>query len=148
MADFISVQRQDFSQDEQCLLLRQHDENVGGLCSFVGTVRGGAECSAMSLEHYPGMTEKSLASIVADAHLRWSLQAVRIIHRVGKLLPGEQIVFVGVATRHRGDAFTACEYIMDHLKTNAPFWKKEFTEQGERWVDAREIDSAALERWL
>ena len=103
--------------------------------------------AAMTLEHYPGMTEHALADIVAEAHTRWPLQAVRVIHRVGRLLPGERIVFVGVAAGHRGDAFAACEFIMDYLKTRAPFWKKEETPQGARWVDARDSDDAAAARW-
>ena len=101
----------------------------------------------MTLEHYPGMTESALAEIEAAARARWLLQKVRIIHRVGRLLPGERIVFVGVACAHRGDAFAACEFIMDYLKTQAPFWKKEETADGGRWVDAREADDAAAARW-
>ena len=103
--------------------------------------------AAMTLEHYPGMTERALADIVAEAQTRWPLRAVRVIHRVGRLLPGERIVFVGVAAGHRGDAFAACEFIMDYLKTRAPFWKKEETPQGARWVDARDSDDAAAARW-
>jgi molybdopterin synthase catalytic subunit len=101
----------------------------------------------MTLEHYPGMTEKALNEIVAEARSRWELQGVRVIHRVGRLLPGDRIVFVAVASVHRGEAFAACEFIMDYLKTRAPFWKKEDTEQGGRWVDAREADDTAASRW-
>ncbi len=101
----------------------------------------------MTLEHYPGMTEDALAEIVASARQRWALRRVRVIHRVGRLLPGERIVFVGVAASHRHDAFAACEFIMDYLKTQAPFWKKEETAAGARWVDARESDDIAANRW-
>jgi molybdopterin synthase catalytic subunit len=101
----------------------------------------------MTLEHYPGMTEKSLEAIVAEAESRWSLLGVRVIHRFGRLVPGDRIVFVGVAGSHRGEAFAACEFIMDYLKTRAPFWKKEDTPEGGRWVDAREADDAAAEKW-
>jgi molybdopterin synthase catalytic subunit len=101
----------------------------------------------MTLEHYPGMTDKALADIVAQAQSRWTLLGVRVIHRVGRLLPGERIVFVGVASSHRHDAFAACEFIMDYLKTQAPFWKREETAAGARWVDARESDDAAAQRW-
>ena len=101
----------------------------------------------MTLEHYPGMTEKALAEIVAEARRRWALLGVRVIHRVGRLLPGERIVFVAVSSSHRHDAFAACEFIMDYLKTQAPFWKREDTASGGRWVDARESDDAALARW-
>ncbi|MEC5387050.1 molybdopterin synthase catalytic subunit MoaE [Uliginosibacterium sp. H3] len=124
---------------------------AGAVASFVGVVRGGGEqrdaVLAMTLEHYPGMTERALADIVVRARQRWALGGVRIIHRIGKLLPGERIVFVGVAGRHRHEAFAACEFIMDYLKTQAPFWKKEETAEGARWVDARDSDDAALARW-
>jgi len=119
---------------------------VGGVASFVGYVRGG-EVSAMTLEHYPAMTEKALARIETEARARWQLADVSVIHRVGRLLPGERIVFVGVAGRHRREAFAACEFIMDYLKTQAPFWKKEETGEGERWVEARDSDDAAAARW-
>jgi molybdopterin synthase catalytic subunit len=101
----------------------------------------------MMLEHYPGMTEQALAEIVMQAKARWQLRRVRVIHRVGRLVPGDRIVFVGVTSSHRGDAFAACEFIMDYLKTQAPFWKKEETPEGGRWVDARETDIAAASRW-
>lgn len=101
----------------------------------------------MTLEHYPGMTENALAEIVQQARARWTLRRVRVIHRVGRLLPGERIVFVGVASAHRGEAFAACEFIMDYLKTQAPFWKKEETPAGARWVEARDADDTAARRW-
>jgi molybdopterin synthase catalytic subunit len=148
MSDFIAVQEDDFCLNtQQAALLQGQNDNVGGCCHFTGTVRGGDDCEALELEHYPGMTEKSLAEIVVQAKARWPLLAVRIIHRVGKLLPGEQIVYVGVASRHRQAAFEACHFIMDYLKTQAPFWKKEYSANGEQWVDARESDTDALTRW-
>ena len=123
---------------------------VGALVTFVGLMRDlsqGARVSAMTLEHYPGMTEKALASIAAEATARWELEGLCIVHRVGPLKPQDPIVFVGVASRHRGEAFRACEFLIDYLKTRAPFWKKEITEAGERWVEARDSDDAAADRW-
>ena len=120
------------------------------LATFLGLVRAandGSDVSAMTLEHYPGMTEKALEAIVEDAAARWPLLGVRVIHRFGRLVPGDRIVFVGVAATHRGEAFAACEFIMDYLKTRAPFWKKEDTPEGGRWVDARESDDGAAARW-
>jgi molybdopterin synthase catalytic subunit len=147
----ISVQEADFDAGAEIAALADGDGGAGAVASFVGLVRGGAEAaggvSAMTLEHYPGMTEKSLADIVEQACTRWELRRVRVIHRIGRLLPGERIVFVGVASAHRRDAFAACEFIMDYLKTQAPFWKKEETPAGARWVDARETDDAAAARW-
>lgn len=148
--DSISVQQADFDVSAELAALRAGRADIGAIAAFVGLVRdisGGKAVSAMTLEHYPGMTEKALADIVAEAERRWSLQAVRVIHRVGPLLPADQIVLVAVASAHRGEAFQACEFIMDYLKTRAPFWKKETTPQGERWVDARDSDDAAAERW-
>jgi molybdopterin synthase catalytic subunit len=142
----ISVQQADFDSGAEIAALSADDAGAGAVASFVGLVRGG-EVAAMTLEHYPGMTEAALADIVAQAKSRWALRRVRVIHRVGRLLPGENIVFVGVASSHRGDAFAACEFIMDYLKTRAPFWKKEETPAGARWVDARESDDRAAERW-
>ncbi len=124
---------------------------VGALVTFVGLMRDmneGSSVSAMSLEHYPGMTEKALASIAAEAAERWELEDIRIVHRVGLLKPQDPIVFVGVASRHRSEAFRACEFLIDYLKTRAPFWKKETTDGGERWVDARRADGLAAEKWL
>ncbi|HSD39171.1 MAG TPA: molybdopterin synthase catalytic subunit MoaE [Rhodocyclaceae bacterium] len=146
----ISVRHEDFDVGAEIAAL-SGDGTAGAVASFVGAVRGGGSekdaIFAMTLEHYPGMTERALADIVALARQRWALGGVRVIHRIGRLLPGERIVFVGVACRHRGEAFAACEFIMDYLKTQAPFWKKEETAQGARWVDARDSDDAALERW-
>jgi molybdopterin synthase catalytic subunit len=123
---------------------------VGALVTFVGLMRdinADREVSAMTLEHYPGMTEKALEAIAAEAAERWDLLGLRIVHRVGLLTPQEPIVFVGVVSRHRTDAFRACEFLIDYLKTRAPFWKKETTPEGEHWVEARATDDAAAERW-
>ena len=130
-------------------LVEDRAHSQGALVTFVGMVRDLSDnpVSAMQLEHYPGMTEKSLEAIVAEADGRWRLLGTRVIHRFGRLVPGERIVFVGVASSHRGDAFAACEFIMDYLKTRAPFWKKEDTPAGGRWVDAREADDSAAARW-
>ncbi len=150
----VSVQEADFDVGAETAALSAGRLDVGAVATFVGLVRAdklsgaGSEVSAMTLEHYPGMTEKSLEAIVAEAGGRWQLQGVRVIHRFGRLLPGERIVFVGVASAHRGDAFAACEFIMDYLKTRAPFWKKEDTPEGGRWVDAREADDSAAARWV
>ncbi|MBI4985552.1 MAG: molybdopterin synthase catalytic subunit MoaE [Rhodocyclales bacterium] len=144
----VSVQEADFDTGAEIAALSRNDDGAGAVASFVGLVRGGSDgVGAMSLEHYPGMTEKALAEIVAIACRRWDVRRVRVIHRIGRLLPGEPIAFVGVASSHRGDAFAACEFIMDYLKTRAPFWKKEETATGSRWVDARETDDAAASRW-
>ncbi|MFA9440170.1 molybdopterin synthase catalytic subunit MoaE [Uliginosibacterium sp. sgz301328] len=145
----VSVQKGDFDVGAEIGALTDV-AGAGAVASFVGVVRGGEGAEAiraMTLEHYPGMTEKSLADIIEQAQGRWPLLGVRVIHRVGRLLPGDRIVFVGVASRHRGAAFEACEFVMDYLKTRAPFWKKEETAQGARWVDARESDDAAAARW-
>ncbi len=165
----ISVQEADFDLGAEVAALCAGRDDVGAVASFVGLVRadklhgaassgsahgpevspgGTASVQAMTLEHYPGMTEKALREIVAEAEGRWDLQGVRVIHRVGRLLPGERIVLVAVASAHRGDAFAACEFIMDFLKTRAPFWKKEDTATGGRWVDARDSDDAAAARWV
>lgn len=144
----VSVQTEDFDLASETAALTRGRSDCGAVASFVGLVRGASDgVSAMTLEHYPGMTERALAQIEAQAIERWQLASVRIIHRVGRLLPGEQIVFVGVASSHRGEAFAACEFIMDYLKTRAPFWKKEETPTGARWVDARESDDNAATRW-
>ncbi|MEW6514540.1 MAG: molybdopterin synthase catalytic subunit MoaE [Pseudomonadota bacterium] len=142
----VAVQEADFDVGAEIAALSASDAEAGAVASFVGLVRGG-EVAAMTLEHYPGMTEQALVEIVAQARERWEVRRVRVIHRVGKLLPGERIVFVGVSSAHRHDAFAACEFIMDYLKTRAPFWKKEQTAAGGRWVDARESDDAAAQRW-
>ena len=149
----VSVQEADFDVGAETAALSAGRLDVGAVATFVGLVRAdkpsgaGSEVSAMTLEHYPGMTEKSLEAIIAEAGGRWQLQGVRVIHRFGRLLPGDRIVFVGVASAHRGDAFAACEFIMDYLKTRAPFWKKEDTPEGGRWVDARDADDSAAARW-
>jgi molybdopterin synthase catalytic subunit len=152
----VSVQEADFDAGAEIGALSAGRDDVGAVASFVGLVRAdkadgetsaAAAVKAMTLEHYQGMTEKALEEIVVQAQARWELLGVRVIHRVGRLLPGDRIVFVAVASSHRGDAFAACEFIMDYLKTRAPFWKKEETLQGGRWVDARESDDAAAGRW-
>ncbi len=150
----VSVQEADFDVGAETAALSAGRLDVGAVATFVGLVRAdklsgaGSEVSAMTLEHYPGMTEKSLEAIIAEAGGCWQLPGVRVIHRFGRLLPGDRIVFVGVASAHRGDAFAACEFIMDYLKTRAPFWKKEDTPEGGRWVDAREADDSAAARWM
>lgn len=144
--DTIRVGEEDFDAGRELESLAAGDSQAGALASFVGLVRGG-EVQAMGLEHYPGMTEKALAGIVDAARARWSLGSVTVIHRIGRLLPGDRIVFVGVASAHRQAAFAACEFIMDYLKTSAPFWKREETAAGAHWVDARESDEQALTRW-
>ena len=163
----VSVQEADFDPGVEMAALSAGRDDVGAVASFVGLVRadklggedgrpahgpevspgGTASVRAMTLEHYPGMTERALREIVIEAEARWRLQGVRVIHRVGRLLPGDRIVMVAVASAHRGDAFAACEFIMDFLKTRAPFWKKEDTDDGGRWVDARESDDVAAARW-
>lgn len=146
----IRVQAEDFDVGAELARLTDANHSIGGLASFVGLVRdiaGGAPVEAMTLEHYPGMTEKALAAIVEEAKRRWDIIDVTVIHRVGELKPQDQIVLVAVAGEHRGEAFAACEFIMDYLKTRAPFWKKERTPEGERWVEARESDDRAAERW-
>jgi molybdopterin synthase catalytic subunit len=146
----ISIQTEDFDVSAELVALRAQDGRVGAVCCFVGTVRDrneGDRVASMELEHYPGMTEKSIAAMVEQARQRFAIHAVRIIHRVGVLQPLEQIVLVAVTSAHRGESFQACEFLMDYLKTHAPFWKKEQTPQGARWVDARVSDDAALARW-
>lgn len=147
----VVVAEADFDSAELSRKLVAGDLDVGAVASFVGSVRAGlgdAAIDAMVLEHYPGMTERSLRDIAQEAAVRWPLQGVSIYHRIGNLLPGEQIVYVGVASRHRHAAFEACEFVMDFLKTDAPFWKKEMKGGNGRWVDARESDREARERWL
>ncbi|WP_136415476.1 molybdopterin synthase catalytic subunit MoaE [Herbaspirillum sp. ST 5-3] len=146
----IRVQTQDFDLGKEVAELRADQPQVGAVVAFVGTVRDmneGAGVSEMELEHYPGMTEKALEGIVAQARTRWSLFDALVIHRVGPLKPLDQIVLVAVTSAHRGEAFAACEFIMDYLKTQAPFWKKEQTPQGSRWVDARVTDDKAMAKW-
>ena len=146
----VRVQAGDFDLGHEVARLRAGDARIGAVVSFVGTVRDlndGAQVAAMELEHYPGMTEKSLEDIAAQARARWPLYGTLVIHRVGPLLPLDQIVLVACSAAHRGDAFAACEFIMDYLKTDAPFWKKEQTPDGARWVDARVTDDKAKARW-
>lgn len=146
----IRVQQADFDLSQELASLRAGDGRVGAVVSFVGTVRDlneGARVAEMELEHYPGMTEKALADIVRQARERWPLYGVLVIHRVGPLKPLDQIVLVACSSAHRGEAFAACEFIMDYLKTDAPFWKKEQTPEGARWVDARASDDSAKQKW-
>ena len=146
----IAVQTADFDVSDELRQLRAADARIGAVCSFVGTVRDrndGSAVASMELEHYPGMTEKSIAELVEAARLRFDIFGARIIHRVGLLQPQDQIVLVAVSSAHRGESFQACEYLMDYLKSRAPFWKKEQTPDGARWVDARVSDEAALARW-
>ena len=146
----IRVQEADFDVGAELAALRAGDARVGALASFLGLVRDlndGASVSEMTLEHYPGMTEKALEEIVAEARGRWEIYDALVIHRVGPLKPCDQIVLVAVTSAHRGEAFAACEFIMDYLKTRAPFWKREATPDGGRWVDARETDDSAAMRW-
>ena len=167
----VSVQQADFDAGAEIAALSAGREDVGAVASFVGLVRADKQAGkvmppaqrgavspadgagetpavqAMSLEHYPGMTEKALQAIVEEARGRWDICGVRVIHRVGRLLPTDRIVFVAVSSAHRGEAFAACEFIMDYLKTRAPFWKREVTPEGARWVDAREMDDQSAARW-
>jgi molybdopterin synthase catalytic subunit len=147
----VRIQTEDFDLSTEIAALRAGRAGVGAVVSFVGTVRDinqGTGVSSLTLEHYPGMTDKSLQEIVAQAKSRWQLDEVLVIHRVGPLLPLEQIVLVAVSSAHRGEAFEACEFVMDWLKTRAPFWKREEPRQGApRWVEAREADDAAAARW-
>jgi molybdopterin synthase catalytic subunit len=146
----VRVQEADFDISAEVAALRADNPKVGAVACFIGTVRDlneGRAVETMELEHYPGMTEKSLQKIADDARERWPGSDVLIVHRVGKLLPLDQIVLVATTAAHRGEAFESCVFVMDYLKTQAPFWKKEKTGDGEKWVDARESDSAATERW-
>lgn len=146
----VRVQQEDFDLSAEVAALRAGQPGVGAVAAFVGLVRDmneGSGVSEMALEHYPGMTEKALEAIAAEARARWDILGARIIHRVGTLQPCDQIVLVAVSSAHRGEAFAACEFIMDYLKTRAPFWKREVTPAGARWVDARETDDSAAARW-
>jgi molybdopterin synthase catalytic subunit len=146
----VRVQEADFDISAEVAALRAQNPKVGAVACFVGTVRDlneGESVETMELEHYPGMTEKSLEAIARAAKERWSGSDVLIVHRVGKLRPLDQIVLVATTAMHRADAFESCAFVMDYLKTEAPFWKKEKTGAGERWVDAREADDSALARW-
>ena len=146
----VLVQESDFDVAEEIRWLRHGLPEIGAVATFIGTVRDineNSKVSAMTLEHYPGMTERALAAIVDEARERWPLLNVCVIHRVGELAAGDPIVFVGVASAHRDAAFDACRFIMDFLKTRAPFWKRESTPAGERWVDERAGDQIAAGRW-
>lgn len=147
----IKVQEEDFDVGQELAALTSGNTAIGGLAVFVGLVRdmaGGSEISAMTLEHYPAMTEKMLGEIEAEAKARWPLEASLVIHRYGRLEPGDQIVLVAAASAHRDAAFEACQFLMDWLKTKAPFWKLEETDQGAQWVEARASDDAAASRWV
>jgi molybdopterin synthase catalytic subunit len=146
----VRVQQEDFDTGRELESLTRGRVDVGAVASFVGLVRDvndGASVSGMTLEHYPGMTDKALEDICSQAMSRWDLIDALVIHRVGALKPGDRIVLVGVSSAHRGEAFAACEFIMDYLKTRAPFWKREETPQGTRWVEARASDDDAAGRW-
>lgn len=146
----VRVQAADFDVSAELAALRAHDPRVGAAAAFVGIVRDlneGDRVAQMTLEHYPGMTERSIEAIIDEAKGRWQVLDALVIHRIGTLNPTDQIVLVIVTSEHRGDAFAACEFVMDYLKTRAPFWKKEETPQGARWVDARATDDAAADRW-
>lgn len=148
--DLIRVQNEAFNPAEEISRLSKANRSMGAVVSFIGTMRDlndGDKVTAMTLEHYPGMTEKALQQIVQQARAQWPLDQVVVIHRVGRILPAEAIVLVAVTATHRGEAFDACEFVIDFLKTRAPFWKKEETEKGSRWVDARESDDQALSQW-
>lgn len=150
MASRVSVQAEDFNLSVELETLRKNDKRVGAVCSFIGIVRDrneGLNVSSMELEHYPGMTEKAIEAMIDDALKRFDIFAARVVHRVGLLQPLDQVVMVAVTSAHRGESFQACEFLMDYLKTQAPFWKKEETPEGVRWVDARVTDDAALARW-
>jgi molybdopterin synthase catalytic subunit len=148
----VSIQTADFDLSAEVAALRAGDKRVGAVCSFVGTVRdrtaGGPDnISSMELEHYPGMTERAIESMIDEAFKRFDLLGARVVHRVGLLQPLDQVVLVAVISAHRGQSFQACEFLMDYLKTQAPFWKKEQTPEGAHWVDARVSDDAALAKW-
>ena len=155
MTGRVRIQTEDFNLSEEIERLRQGDARVGAVCSFVGTVRDTRALTGqmqdqvhnMTLEHYPGMTEKSIEAMIDQAHERFDIYQACVVHRIGVLAPLDQIVLVAVTSAHRGESFKACEFLMDYLKTHAPFWKKEQGPQGARWVDARVSDDAALARW-
>ena len=146
----VSIQSEDFDLSAEVARLRADEKGVGAICTFVGTVRDrsdGQSVATMELEHYPGMTEKAIEQMIDEAFKRFDIFGARVIHRVGLLQPLDQIVLVAVTSAHRGESFQACEFLMDYLKTQAPFWKKEQTPEGARWVDARVSDDAALAKW-
>ena len=146
----VRVQTEDFDVGAEIARVRQGDPGIGAVATFLGVVRDmneGDRVSGMTLEHYPGMTERALEDIIREARDRWDVSDILIVHRVGPLRPLDQIVLVVVSSAHRGEAFSACEFVMDYLKTRAPFWKKESTAEGGRWVEARESDDVAAQRW-
>lgn len=147
----VQIQQEAFDLSHETESLRAGNPAIGAIASFIGYVRDihdGQPVRGLTLEHYPGMAEKEISQIIEEAKGRWSLEKVRVVHRIGELKPGDPIVFVGVASEHRGDAFAACEFIMDYLKTRAPFWKKQQGSDGSsEWLDARESDQARLEKW-
>jgi|SRR5690349_7131437 molybdopterin synthase catalytic subunit len=146
----VRIQTGDFDAGAEIAALRRGNPKIGAVASFIGVARDindGDAVATLTLEHYPGMTEKALEGIVAEARSRWDVIDILVVHRVGEIRPTEQIVLVAVAGSHRGEAFAACEFVMDYLKTRAPFWKKEDTPKGARWVEARESDDEAAERW-
>ena len=155
MSSRVVIQTEDFNVTDVLLKLRDKDLRVGAVCSFVGTVRDtkmltgqdSDEVVTLSLEHYPGMTETSIEAMIDEAHQRFDFYQAKVIHRVGDLKPADQIVLVAVTSAHRGESFKACEFLMDYLKTQAPFWKKEESPEGAQWVDARVSDDEALARW-
>ncbi|CAM3327233.1 molybdopterin synthase catalytic subunit MoaE [Polaromonas hydrogenivorans] len=150
MTTRVTIQTGDFNLADEVDALRQGDKRVGAVCTFTGTVRDrndGLTVSSMELEHYPGMTEKAIEAMIDEATRRFDIFAARVIHRVGLLQPLDQVVMVAVTSAHRGESFRACEFLMDYLKTQAPFWKKEETPEGARWVDARVSDDVALAKW-
>ena len=150
MLQRVSIQTEDFNLSAEVDALRRDDKRVGAICTFTGTVRDrndGTSVSSMELEHYPGMTEKAIEAMINEAAKRFDIFGARVVHRIGLLQPLDQVVLVVVMSAHRGESFKACEFLMDYLKTQAPFWKKEQTPEGARWVDARVTDDAALTKW-
>jgi molybdopterin synthase catalytic subunit len=146
----LSISTAPFDPYQEVELMRANDPSIGAVVTFVGLMRDineGDRIERLYLEHYPGMTEHALQQIIDEAERRWDIQHIRVVHRVGALQPTDPIVLVAVASHHRKEAFRACEFIIDYLKTKAPFWKKETTPEGERWVDARESDDAAIQSW-
>ena len=150
MTQRVAIQQQDFDAGTEIAALRAGDGGVGAVCVFIGTVRDRSDSGAvrsMELEHYPGMTENAIEAMIDEAQRRFDIRGARVVHRIGQLQPLDQIVLVAVTSAHRGTSFQACEFLMDYLKTQAPFWKKEATPEGDKWVDARVADDAALQRW-
>ena len=150
MAARVSIQTADFDLAQEVQALRNADKRIGAICTFTGTVRDindGSNVSSMELEHYPEMTEKAIEAMIDDAFGRFDIFGARVVHRIGLLKPLDQVVMVAVTSAHRAESFKACEFLMDYLKTEAPFWKKEQTPKGMRWVDARVSDDVAMRKW-